>query len=104
MFFNRLAQIAAFDVIEIGEYVNSILDLQPTGPVNEKFETLGLESRYFINNLGTFFVILMLYVLLVFIWVILYLLRKCKDCKILKKLERNLSKRLFWNGLIVVVF
>ena len=104
MFFNRLAQIAAFDVIEIGEYVNSILDLQPTGPVNEKFETLGLESRYFINNLGTFFVILMLYILLVFIWVILCLLRKCKDCKMLKKLERNLCNRLFWNDWITVVF
>ena len=47
-------------MFEIGEYVNNALELLPTDPVNEKFETIGLESLYFINNLGSFFLVVAL--------------------------------------------
>ena len=103
MFFERLAQIAAFDLIEIKPQINEYLDLVPTGPVNDKFESLGLESKYFINNLGTFFLIIMIYFLLVIIWIIVILMQKCKNGKLIKKLERKLNDTLFWNGLLEVV-
>ena len=43
--FRRLAEIAAFDYLEIGEYVDELLELQPTDPVNHQMETLGFETR-----------------------------------------------------------
>ena len=43
--FGYLAEIAAFDVIEISEYVDEYLELIPTEPVNSKLEVIGFESR-----------------------------------------------------------
>lgn len=34
-FFEQLTVIAAFDVYEIGDYLNGILDLEPTEVVND---------------------------------------------------------------------
>ena len=58
-------------MIETGDYVNECLDLLPTDPMNYKLETIGLESEYFVNNLGTFFFILLIYFLLIVIWLII---------------------------------
>ena len=46
-------QIAAFDIIEIGEPLDNLLDLEPTDPINENFEAVGFESIYLLNNMGT---------------------------------------------------
>ena len=67
MVFSVINKIAAFDVFEIGEYVDEFLDLLPSEPVNEKFETIGLESLYFINNLGSFFLIVTIDIILVLV-------------------------------------
>ena len=58
-FFGYIIEIAAFELFDIKDTVNSILDLPPTGPLTEKFEAIGLESKYFINNLGFFFLIIL---------------------------------------------
>ena len=50
MFFSKLTEIAAFDLIEIGEYVDEFLQLPITEP-DPSFEASGMESNYFINNL-----------------------------------------------------
>ena len=67
-----MAAIAAFDFFEIGDYLNDWLELLPTDPLSEKFETIGLESMYFLNNLGTFAVVLLLKALLVLLQIALY--------------------------------
>ena len=101
MFYNILTKLAAFDVLEIGEHVNEILQLAPTDPVNEKFETMGLEDVYFINNVGSFFFFLMLYTLLIMIWALLLC---CKRIKSVNKIVKALSKRLFWNSISSLIF
>ena len=71
MVFSVINKVAAFDILEIGEYVDEFLEMQPSEPVNEKFETIGLESLYFINNIGSFFlavfvdIILVLFILVI---------------------------------------
>ena len=52
-FYHKLMEIAAFDYYETNELLNDMLNLEPTGPVNINFEMLGLESLYFMNNMGT---------------------------------------------------
>ena len=86
MFFNKLTSITAFDIIETNEYINDLFDLLPKKPVSEKFETIGLETLYFMNNLGTFIIVLALKALLVLLWIALKPLTKCS--KWLKK-KRN---------------
>ena len=103
MFFSRLTEIAAFDFIEIGEYVQDILELPFTDPVNERFEASGMESTYFINNLGTFYLIILIYCLVIIFWLISHLIWKCTNLKEFKKIDRKLKAKLFWNGLIVTV-
>lgn len=46
-------KIAAFDIIEFHEYYDPALGITPSGPFNENFNTLGFESLYFVNNLGS---------------------------------------------------
>ena len=53
LFFATVMTIAAFDLYEIGDDTNYILDLEPIEPVNENFNKLGFETKYFINNMGT---------------------------------------------------
>ena len=53
LFFKQIMQIAAFDLIEINEPLDKLLDLDPTEPINENFEAVGFESIYLLNNMGT---------------------------------------------------
>ena len=71
MFFKELTDIASFDVLETGEYWEELLDLLPKDPVNEKFETIGYESMYFLNNLGSFAFVLGGNFLTVMLWILL---------------------------------
>jgi len=54
VFFHELMSIFAFEFVEIGPFVNRILDLKPSDPVNGNFAALGFESLYVLDNLGTF--------------------------------------------------
>ena len=58
MFFNQLSAIAAFDFFETSDYISDLLDLLPRDPINEKFEGIGFETVYSMNNLGTFILVL----------------------------------------------
>lgn len=68
--FKQLMKIAAFDVLETSEFVDEVLALEPKDPVSVNLESLGFETQWFINNVGSFFI----YLLLCFVGVILYLL------------------------------
>ena len=41
-FYQIVTKLAVYDAFEIGDYVNDTLELLPTEPVNEKYETMGL--------------------------------------------------------------
>ena len=94
--------IAAFDFVEIGDHVNSALELVPVDPVNEKFETLGLESTYFINNLGSFFLAIVFEFALFLIWLILAVIGHCS--KRVRKARNKLGKKMYFNSWISMIF
>ena len=100
--FRYLAEIAAFDVVEISEYVDQYLDLVPTAPVNHKLETLGFESRQYINNVGCFFFYITACSAGIACWILFAM-----ASSIIKQavpIKRKLNKLLFWNRLIQAVF
>ena len=40
LFFARIMQIAAFELVELEELLNQVLELEPTGPINKNFGAL----------------------------------------------------------------
>ena len=103
MFFVRLTNIAGFDFFEIDGIVSDLLKLPPTDPINERFEASRIETQYFINNLGTFYLIFMLYFIMCFFWLLIKLARCRYKRKCLKRLDRRLYRKLFWNGTYVTI-
>ena len=94
--FDTLSQIAAFDLIEIGDYIEEILKLLPTDPVNEKYESIGLESLYFINNIGSFTFVLLVYFAMIAAWLLLGI-SFVLNIQQAKKLQTKLGNKIFWN-------
>ena len=100
-FFKYLTSIAAFDILETSAYLTRLLSLPPRDPVDENFEALGIESVYFLNNLGTFIFVLAFKVLLCIVWIVLYPLQACS--KPLRKRRKKLGNSIFWNSWITVI-
>lgn len=101
-FFNEISKIAAFDIFEIGEYVDEYFNLDFQNPVNEKFESLGFESVYFINNLGTFVFWLLAYYLASVVWLFAKSFSIFSDSSY--RLSQYLGGKIFWNTAISTVF
>lgn len=97
MVFKRLAEVAAFDYFDIGEFVDEFLVLEPTDPVNHKMEAIGFESRQFINNVGTFFFYIAACTVASTIWVFIFgvsiVTTKAQAAR------KKLGERIFWNRL-----
>ena len=91
-------KIAAFEVVEISEPLDYILDLEPTGPISENFEVVGFESIYLLNNMGT----LAIGYLLWGVAAIVSCFLKCfiYESKRVRKTHIWLKKMLFYNSLI----
>jgi hypothetical protein len=53
IFFNEINQIASFDIINIDPLINRVLNLNETEPINHNFEAIGLQSIFFLNNMGS---------------------------------------------------
>ena len=102
MVFKYLTKIAAFDVFEIGDYVDEYLELEQTDPVDNNFETLGFESKWFINNVGSFFI----YILWCFANVIIFLFVAALNntTGYCLRQKKKLSKMIFWNKLSMAIF
>ena len=54
-------RLAAFDILPLDDPINFMLSLEPTDPINEKFEGVGFESKYFLNNMGSLMLVIMMY-------------------------------------------
>ena len=65
-------QIAAFEIIQIGDFLDEQLGVPSTQPVNNNFDAIGLDSIYLLNNMGT---LSMAYVLLLLLSLFTILLR-----------------------------
>jgi len=102
IFFRQLMSITAFEVFEIGDVVNAILSLEKTDPVNENYNALGFESVYFINNMGTLFIVFLIYPVMMLVE---YLLRLVAEkCDSVKGVHLTVKYAVYWNLLITLVF
>ena len=71
--------------------------MEPEDPVNPNFEALGFESIYFVHNIGTLFLtLLMIPVLLLFVG--LMNLPCCKKCCLCKRVGDYFYRTWIWSG------
>ena len=102
MVYRYFAEIAAFDFFDIGSIANSLLDLESTTPVNHKLETIGITTKQFINNVGSF----IFFVFTCMSGVGSWFMTAIASIFSLKatKLRYKLGQMLFWNRLNLAIF
>ena len=60
-------QIAAFEIFEIGEPLDRLLNIEPKEPRNENFVAMGIESVYLFNNMGTLSIVFLIWLFAVLV-------------------------------------
>jgi len=65
VFFSYLLEVIAFDFIDTGDALDWVFGLDPSQAVNASLETLGFESKYFLQNIGTVLIFFVIYALLI---------------------------------------
>lgn len=71
MFFAQLMKIAAFDIIDTAKYWDKWLNQTDTDALNENFNSLGFDSMWFMNNMGTMFLAYIVYFICIGLFFIL---------------------------------
>lgn len=101
MFFSQIMQIAAFDFFETGPYIDALLGLPPSEPLNANFEAVGFESLYLLHNMGTLFIAFVAYFTLV---LLAFFCQYICCCERVKYFGENLRKKLFFGSFIQIIF
>ena len=99
--FGKIAEIAAFDYYDISQFTDEWLELVPTDPVNSKLEAVGFETKQYINSVGTFSIILIIYAISVVVYMLTLPFRRCST--LAERISKKVSAWLFWNTLISAV-
>jgi len=99
MYFAQLMTIAAFEVFDTKPFLDRLLRLEPTDPVNSNYEAVGLESLYFLHNMGT---LVLAFVFFMLEAAVSLLCRSSSHRKI-KEFGDKLHKQLFWGSFITLV-
>ena len=89
LIFNSLMEIAAFDAIPTDDIYKELFPSIDFGlPINENFETVGLESTYIVVNMGS------LGIIMLFVYPLLYMTyyatSYCMCSKFIKRQRKTL--------------
>ena len=98
IFFNQIMEIAAFDFIEVGDYLDEWLGLEPIEPENPNFVTLGLGSIFLLNNMGTLAIAYLVWFTAALIAMLVKL--GVHTSKRMRNMYTTLKRKLFFNSLI----
>ena len=103
IFFGFIMEIASFDILPMQEFYDKYL---PTPywdePMNDKFNYLGLQSTFFLNNMGTMVIGLAMIPLLSALLLVLQPLSRFSSK--IAKFKNKLYTSLFWSQQIILLF
>lgn len=102
MVWRVLWKFVSFNLLEADDKIDDYLEIGIEDPINEKFETIGIKSKYFINTMGFAFFMILTVFLLVLLWALFIGLSGWS--KIAKRGREKLGKMLFWRPIIVMHF
>ena len=98
MYYNILMQVAAFDLISTDEFYSKLVFGKETEPLSPNFATLGFDSMWFSNNMGSLGIVFVLLALLYLLWPI----SSCPRKK-LPAASHWIESSLYWNLLLRTV-
>ena len=101
-FFKSIFSIAAFDFYDTNDVLHEWLEIPPTEPFGDRFEQLGFESKYVLNNMGTMAIFYLVYMLLMIIQKCIHSGRHTCNCA--KNMSRSLRHLLYYNLILTTVF
>ena len=101
VFFSHIMSIAAFDFFELDGIIHELFGIESTEPVDNSFNSVGLESQYFMVNLGTMTLFFLVYLALIALSPILAC---CGRYSLYwKRKSDRLNKRLFWDSFLTLM-
>ena len=98
--FDVMISVATFDLLPTDLILPELFtNLPEDDPFTDKFDRLGIGSRFLVMNMGTMLLIFMFYIILYFIYPCVRFFRH--DIKCCKKTAKKLKPMLFWNHSIL---
>mmetsp|Transcript_25297 Transcript_25297/g.33846 ORF Transcript_25297/g.33846 Transcript_25297/m.33846 type:complete len:170 (+) Transcript_25297:266-775(+) len=94
-----MIDIANFDIIPTDLFYPFIFDFEESEPFNIYFETLGYESGYLAENMGTIYVLTHVF-MVCYVLVILFLILR-RTCSCALRFSNYLNRKFLWNLLII---
>ena len=96
IFYGFIMELASFNILPMQEFYDKYLPTPEWDePLNDKFNNLGFQSTFFLNNMGTMVIGLAMIPLLSFL--LLVLIPLSRHSKRIAKFKNKLQTSLFWS-------
>lgn len=100
-FFSFIMLIASFDIFPVEEYYDDWFGMEPVDPLDQNFDSLGFESMYFMHNLGSFMIAVVLFPVFVLFYYSLFL---CKKSVRAMATQEYVQRKIFWSHSIRTLY
>ena len=95
--YNIIMQIVSFELIDLQEFLGQFVELPTTEPLSINFEQVGMESTWFILNMNSLWLIIIVQPLLTPLLALIYCLRVIAKSVKIKRIYQKLKTYVFWN-------
>ena len=92
-----LIDFATFDLIPVELLDKEIFYWPDIDPFSANFESAGIESLFFLSNIGLVQYIILLHIFMAIIYACLKIKKKA-TCQCIEKLKTKLKNYLYWKG------
>lgn len=100
VFFKYLILVATFEIVDMGDYYESMFSFNSETGHSERFNIMSFDSTSWIMNMG-FLCVIMVIVLLTYVIYSILWLTSGKHSKIVATYYNKLKKDLFWGSIIL---
>ena len=102
IFFGALFDMIAFDPIDVTWIINPMFSLSDIEQgLDEEFEALGYQSAYFLTNLGSLFLVVIVQLVLIPMHLSVWACKPC--CNKARRYSANHIDKCLWNGILTFI-
>ena len=99
-FYSYLFNIAAFDFLPTDDIFDWFFVFKSSEPVTARFEALGYETKYFVKNMGTVFIVGVIFAILLPLTLFLYVLNAIVNISVTEKVANWMYRMVCWNPIL----
>jgi len=98
--YSYLLKIASFDFLPTDDIYDWLFEFKSSEPVTEKFGALGYETKYFVKNMGTVFIVGVILAILLVLTLFLYVLNAIFNLSVTDKVANWMYRMVCWNQIL----